>query len=58
MTASLRPVIENSRDVRTHYDKIREVAGWMAYEELPMPNLAGPLTVEQADAMVAQLRNG
>jgi hypothetical protein len=25
---------------------------------LPMPNLAGPLTVDQADAMVAQLRNG
>ncbi len=24
----------------------------------PMPNLAGPLTVEQADALVAKLRNG
>jgi hypothetical protein len=39
---SLRPVIENSRDVHTHYDKIVEVAGWMAYEELPMPNLTVP----------------
>jgi len=34
---SLRAVIENSRDVHTHVDKIVEVAGWMAYEELPMP---------------------
>jgi hypothetical protein len=39
---SLRPVIENSRDVHTHHDKIVEVAGWMAYEELPMPHLAIP----------------
>jgi hypothetical protein len=31
---SLRPVIEHSRDVRTHYDKIVEVAHWMAYEDL------------------------
>lgn len=44
---SLRPVIENSRDVRTHYDKIREVAGWMAYEELPLPNLAVPFGMEK-----------
>ncbi len=42
VTESLRPVIENSRDVRTHYEKIVEIAGWMAYEELPMPNLAVP----------------
>ena len=28
---SLRPVIENSRDVHTNYDKVRGVAGWMAY---------------------------
>src|ERR1700723_745414 len=34
---SLRPVIENSRDVHTHVDKIVEVAGWVGYEELPMP---------------------
>ena len=39
---SLRPVIEHSRDVHTHVDKIAEVAGWMAYEELPMPELAVP----------------
>lgn len=42
---SLRPVIENSRDVRTHVDKIVEVAGWMAYEELPMPDYHLPLGV-------------
>jgi hypothetical protein len=46
VTESLRPVIENSRDVHTHYDKIVEVAGWMAYEELPMPNLAVPYGLE------------
>ena len=39
---SLRPVIEHSRDVHTHVDKIAEVAGWMAYEDLPMPELAVP----------------
>ena len=39
---SLRPVIEHSRDVHTHVDKIVEVAGWMAYEDLPMPELAVP----------------
>jgi hypothetical protein len=42
---SLRPVIENSRDVRTHVDKIVEAAGWMAYEELPMPDYHLPLGV-------------
>src|SRR5262249_43916853 len=47
VTESLRPVIENSRDVRTHYEKIVEVAGWMAYEDLPMPNLAIPYGLEK-----------
>jgi len=42
---SLRPVIEKSRDVRTHTEKITEVAGWMAYEELPMPDYHLPLGV-------------
>jgi hypothetical protein len=42
---SLRPVIENSRDVHTHVDKIVEVAGWMAYEELPMPEYHLPTGV-------------
>jgi hypothetical protein len=42
---SLKPVIEKSRDVRTNTDKIAEVAGWMAYEELPMPDYHLPLGV-------------
>ena len=42
---SLRPVIEHSRDVRTQVEKIVEVAGWMAYEELPMPDYHLPLGV-------------
>ena len=44
---SLRPVIENSRYVRTNYEKVREVAAWMAYEELPLPNLAVPFGMEK-----------
>ena len=47
VTESLRPVIENSRDVRTHYEKIQEIASWMAYEELPLPNLAIPFGLEK-----------
>jgi hypothetical protein len=47
VTESLRPVIENSRDVHTHYEKIVEVAGWMAYEEIPFPNLAIPYGLEK-----------
>jgi putative queuosine salvage protein len=47
VTESLRPVIANSRDVQTHYDKIVEIASWMAYEELPMPNLAVPYGLEK-----------
>lgn len=44
---SLRPVIEGSRDVRTRLDKVREVAGWMAYEELPMPKIAVPYGLDK-----------
>src|SRR5712664_4061159 len=46
---SLHPVIEHSRDVRTHVDKVAEVAGWMAYEELPMPDYQKPFGVGSAD---------
>jgi hypothetical protein len=46
---SLRPAIENSRDVFTHVDKIVEVAGWMAYEELPMPQYELPSGVKASD---------
>lgn len=34
---SVLSVVRGSRDVATDLDRIREVAGWMAYEELPMP---------------------
>ena len=44
---SLRPVIEKSRDVKTHYEKVREVANWMAYEDLPMPKIAVPYGLDK-----------
>ena len=47
VTPSLRPVIEASQHVHTHYEKIVEVAGWMAYEDLPLPNLAIPYGLEK-----------
>jgi len=42
---SLHPVIEGSRDVHTDLEKIQEVAAWMAYEELPMPDYALPFGI-------------
>jgi hypothetical protein len=42
---SVRPVIERSRDVQTHAEKVIEVASWMAYEELPIPDYALPLGI-------------
>jgi hypothetical protein len=47
---SLRPVIEHSRDVHTQVDKIEEVAAWMGYEELPMPDYQMPFGVGQGSA--------
>jgi hypothetical protein len=47
---SLRYAIESSRDVHTNYEKVVEVASWMAYEELPMPDFALPFGVAQGDA--------
>ncbi|MGH9538450.1 MAG: hypothetical protein ACRD3H_11025, partial [Terriglobales bacterium] len=44
---SLHPVIEHSHDARTNVDKIIEVAGWMGYEELPMPDYQMPFGVGQ-----------
>jgi putative queuosine salvage protein len=46
---SIRVVIERSRDVRTLRDKVREVASWMAYEDLPMPDYALPLDASEKD---------
>ncbi len=47
---SLRPVIEQSRDVRANLDKIVNVAGWMAYEELPFPEFALPFGIGKEPA--------
>jgi putative queuosine salvage protein len=44
---SLRPVIEASRHVRTDLAKIAEVAAWMAYEELPVPQFSLPAGMEK-----------
>jgi hypothetical protein len=46
---SLRYAIESSHDVRTNYDKIVEVASWMAYEDLPMPEFVLPHGIGQGD---------
>jgi hypothetical protein len=46
---SLHPVIENSRDVQTHVERIIEVAGWMAYEELPFPEYPLPSGLKSND---------
>src|SRR5215469_5203525 len=46
---SIRVVIERSRDVHTHRDRVREVASWMTYEELPVPDYALPLDAGQKD---------
>jgi hypothetical protein len=46
---TLEPVIRNARHVRLNRQKIREVAGWMAYEELPWPNFRSPLVPEGDD---------
>ena len=47
---SVRYAVESSRDVHTHNDKIVEVASWMAFEELPMPEFTLPFGVGQGDA--------
>jgi hypothetical protein len=46
---SLKPVIERAQDVHTNVDKIVEVAGWMAYEELPIPDYALPFGIGEGD---------
>lgn len=46
---SVRYAVESSRDVHTNYEKIVEVASWMAYEELPMPEFTLPFGVGQGN---------
>jgi len=48
---SLKPVITGARHVRFHEEKVREVAGWMAYEELPWPDFRSPLTPQGDDSV-------
>ena len=42
---SLRPIIESSRHVQTHQEKVVEHAGWLAYEELAFPQFLLPFGV-------------
>jgi hypothetical protein len=46
---SIRYAVESSCDVQTNYEKIVEVASWMAYEELPMPEFTLPFGVGQGE---------
>ena len=50
---SLRPVIEHSRDVKTNLPKLIEVAQWMAYEELPVPQYSIPFAADSGNASQA-----
>src|SRR5258706_13504371 len=47
---SSHPVIEHARDVHTNLDKVVEVASWMAYEDLPMPDYQMPFEAGQGNA--------
>ncbi|MFQ5792822.1 MAG: queuosine salvage family protein, partial [Acidobacteriota bacterium] len=47
--SGLQPVIGNARHVRLHPEKIKEVAGWMAYEELAWPDFRSPLIPQGRD---------
>jgi hypothetical protein len=51
---SLRPLIERSRDVRTNVTKIAEQAGWMAYEDLPLPAFVLPFGIGASPAEAKQ----
>ena len=44
---SLRSVIEASEHVRTNLTRIADVAKWMAYEELPVPQFSLPFGLEK-----------
>ena len=46
---SVLPVIDQSRDVQTVREKIVEVASWMAFEELPVPDYVLPLGLGEGD---------
>lgn len=39
---SVQPVVEASKHVRTNEERLVDVASWLAYEELPMPQFLLP----------------
>jgi hypothetical protein len=43
---SVLPVVERARDVSIDLDRLREHAGWMAYEELPKPPFLLPFPLD------------
>jgi hypothetical protein len=46
---TLAPVVGSARHVRLDEDRIRDVANWMAYEELPWPDFRSPLQPDGPD---------
>lgn len=48
--STLAPVIASARHVRLDEDRIRDVASWMAYEDLSWPDFRSPLHPEANDA--------
>ena len=43
---SVLPAVAASKDVTTDVSKVRDVARWLAYEELPFPRFLLPFTIE------------
>lgn len=48
--STLAPVIASARHVRLDEDRIRDVASWMAYEDLSWPDFRSPLHPDASDA--------
>ena len=46
---TLEPVIDGARHVRLNRDKVRDVADWMAFEELPWPEFRSVLVPDGDD---------
>jgi hypothetical protein len=48
--STIQPVVEASRHVNVHADRIEAVAEWMAYESLPWPDFRFPIIPDDSDA--------
>lgn len=48
--STIRPVVEASRHVQLHEERIDAVADWMAYEALPWPDFRFPVIPDDSDA--------